>query len=96
MKIVGGKIGEYIIVARRLGDDWYIAGQTNWNQRKADFTLDFIENPNEYEVEYIIDGLNADKDARDYVIKREGQIKTNWSIHMASGGGFAMKIIKKH
>jgi alpha-glucosidase len=96
MKIVDGKIGEYIIVARRLGDDWYIAGQTNWNQRKADFTLDFIENPNEYEVEYIIDGLNADKDARDYVIKREGQIKTNWSIHMASGGGFAMKIIKKH
>lgn len=95
MKIIDGKMGEYIIIARKIGNDWYVAGQTNWNEREVAFSLPFIENPSEYTVEYITDGINANKDARDYILKRENAAKKNWQIRMAQGGGFAIKLKKK-
>ena len=95
MKVVDGKMGEYIIIARRIGNDWYVAGQTNWKAREVEFRLDFINNLSEYGVEYAIDGINADEDACDYIIKTENTVKTHWKISMASGGGFAMKLKKK-
>ena len=95
MKVVDGKMGEYIIIARRIGNDWYVAGQTNWKAREVEFRLDFINNLSEYRVEYAIDGINADEDACDYIIKTENTVKTHWKISMASGGGFAMKLKKK-
>ena len=95
MKVVDGKMGEYIIIARRIGNDWYVAGQTNWKAREVEFRLDFINNLSEYRVEYAIDGINADEDACDYIIKTENTVKTHWKISMASVGGFAMKVKKK-
>lgn len=95
MKVVDGKMGEYIIIARRIGNDWYVAGQTNWKAREVEFRLNFINNLSEYRVEYAIDGINADEDACDYIIKTENTVKTHWKISMASGGGFAMKLKKK-
>jgi alpha-glucosidase len=95
MKIIDGKMGEYIIIARKIGNDWYVAGQTNWNERKVAFSLPFIENASEYTVEYITDGINANKDARDYILKRENAAKKDWQIRMAQGGGFAIKLKKK-
>jgi alpha-glucosidase len=95
MKIIDGKMGEYIIIARKIGNDWYVAGQTNWNEREVAFSLPFIENASEYTVEYITDGINANKDARDYILKRENAAKKEWQIRMAQGGGFAIKLKKK-
>ena len=58
-------------------------------------SLPFIENASEYTVEYITDGINANKDARDYILKRENAAKKDWQIRMAQGGGFAIKLKKK-
>ena len=95
MKVIDGKIGEYIIIARRLGNDWYIAGQTNWDEREVAFKLDFIEDMSDHSVEYAIDGINANKDACDHIIMSESTAKKDWKIWMAQGGGFAIKIKKK-
>ena len=95
MKVIDGKIGEYIIIARRKGNDWYIAGQTNWNNREVQFNLDFINDLSAYTMEYVIDGLNADKAATDYIMKKENTVSKNCKIKMASGGGFAMKLKRK-
>jgi alpha-glucosidase len=95
MKVIDGKIGEYIIIARRKGNDWYIAGQTNWNNREVQFNLDFINDLSAYTMEFVIDGLNADKAATDYIMKKENIVSKNCKIKMASGGGFAMKLKRK-
>ncbi len=95
MKVVSGKMGEHIVIARRKGNDWYVAGQTNWDARDISFKLDFIDNLADYSVEYVIDGANADKVATDYTLYNETTAKREWNIHMASGGGFAMKLISK-
>ena len=37
--VLDGKVGEYIVVARRKGDDWYIGVLGNWNARELTVKL---------------------------------------------------------
>ncbi len=91
-----GKLGEYIVTARRSGDDWYVGGQTNWNGRDITLQLSFLENGVTYEAQILHDGKNAYHDAEDYAIETMTvNSKSDINIHMASGGGFAIKIIKR-
>jgi alpha-glucosidase len=90
-----GEVGKYIALARRSGEDWYVGGMTDWNNRTLTLDLSFLPQ-GVYSVELYRDGVNADRRASDY--KKEvfdlplnGLLKVN----MAPGGGFAAKIVKK-
>ena len=68
---------------------------TDWNARTI--TLDFVFlDEGSYEVTLFKDGANADKQAEDYrkeiftVAKDSKKV-----IRMASGGGFAMSVVRK-
>ncbi|WP_276367657.1 glycoside hydrolase family 97 protein [Chryseolinea sp. H1M3-3] len=84
-----GKVGEYVALARRKADTWYVGAMTNWNAREL--TLDFSFLPKgTYEAEIFKDGVNADREATDYkreVIKISAGNKIK--IQLASGGGWA-------
>lgn len=90
-----GKVGEYIAVARRKGDTWYIGAMTNWNAR--DITIDFsFLGDGTYEAEIFNDGINADRDATDY--KREVITvtkNTKRTISLSNGGGWTARIYQK-
>ena len=90
-----GRMGEYIVIARRAGDNWYIGGLTDWNGKEVEIAFDFL-GEGDYNLHLLRDGANADKNAHDYVLEdktvRKGE---SLRIRMASGGGFAMKLIKK-
>ena len=89
---IDGKVGEYIIMARRSGDEWYIGGMTNWDARDIKIDLSFLPSGS-YQIELFKDGVNAERAARDY--KREIfniNSSDQLDIHLASGGGFAAKI----
>jgi len=87
-----GKVGEYVALARKKRNTWYVGAMTNWNAR--DLTLDFsflIEGV--YQAVVFKDGINADHEATDYkreVIKFSSGDKLN--IHLAPGGGWAARI----
>jgi alpha-glucosidase len=90
-----GTIGEYIVIARRKDDVWYVGGLTNWNKRNITVDLSFLDKGN-YEVELFSDGVNADRAARDY--KRDifsALENQKLSVTLMPGGGFAAKIKKK-
>ncbi len=94
-RIIDGKMGEYIVTLRETPDAWYIAGQTDWTPR--DYTLDmsFLPAGKAYEVTLFSDGANADKQARDYKVEKfNAHPETRKDIHLASGGGFALRIAK--
>ena len=60
-----GKVAEYVALARRKGDTWFVGAMTNWTPREL--TLDFSFLPaGKYEAEVFKDGLNADRDGTDY------------------------------
>ena len=85
-----GKVGEYVAIARRKGDTWYIGGLTNWSARNLTIDLSFLGKGN-YSAEIFKDGINAGKDATDYkheIIKVTNTDKL--TMNMANGGGFAI------
>ena len=89
---LSGKIGEFAVMARRAGEEWYVGGLTNWSAREVEVNLDFLPDGT-YEIESIEDGVNANKIASDYrIVKYTTDNKQTLKIKMARGGGFAMKI----
>jgi len=90
--VIDAKTAEYILIARKKNNVWYIGGLTNWETRDITINFDFL-NPGKYKVELFRDGINADKNASDYS-KVVFTQKTSNPLHikMMQGGGFALKI----
>jgi len=94
-KILQGRIGEYIITARRKGDNWYIGALNNSISRDITLQFDFV-NARDYKATICKDGLNADNYAADYELaERDFKKDDNLAIHLATGGGFLIRLIKK-
>lgn len=94
-RILGGRMGEYIVTARRSGDTWYVGAITDWTPRDVEVDLAPLGIGDTVEATIFRDGANADRKASDY--KRETiRIDTAepLKIHLAPGGGFALKITK--
>ena len=94
-RILGGRMGEYIVTARRSGDTWYVGAITDWTPRDVEVDLAPLGIGGTVEATIFRDGANADRKASDY--KRETiRIDTAepLKIHLAPGGGFALKITK--
>ena len=95
--VIQGKIGEYIVTAREKDGNWYIGGQTNWNNRDIDLTFKFLDDNAVYQAQILQDGINADHDAEDYRISSTDISKdSNLKIALAQGGGFVIKLIKQN
>ena len=87
--VLHGAIGDYIAVARRKGDKWYIGAMTDWTSRDLELDLSFLKEGN-YKMEVYRDGINANRYAEDYKIdamevNRESKIIAK----MAPGGGWS-------
>jgi len=84
-----GKIAEYVVIARRKGDTWYVGAMTNWTPRDLTIDLSFLK-PGRYEAVQFADGANADREATDYK-KTVGPVSggDKLKVHLAPGGGWA-------
>ncbi len=83
------KAGDYLLVARRNGDRWYVAGLNDWTERSLSFKADFL-GEGEYEVTIFRDGVNADRWAEDYSLEHgKADAATEFEVDMAPGGGWS-------
>ena len=83
------KAGDYLLMARRNGDVWYVAGLNDWTGRELQATLDFL-GEGEYEAKIFSDGVNANRWAEDYRLERVKVRKGDaLPVKMANGGGWA-------
>jgi alpha-glucosidase len=93
--ILDAEIGNYIITARRKNNDWYIAGMTDSSSRNINIDLSFLDAGN-FKTTICKDGVNADRNAMDYVIEEKTlSANDNLQIHLAPNGGFLVKLIKQ-
>lgn len=91
--VLDGKMGEYIVTARRSGNVWYVGGITDWTARDIEVDCSFLGDDKTHNATLFKDGVNAHRVGRDY--KRESlSINKNskLKIHLAPGGGFALQI----
>ena len=87
--VLDGKIGEYVVTARRSGDKWYIGGMTSWTPRTLDVDLSKLGIAAGTTVELFCDGKLADDDATSYVHSTFALPESKvLKIRMAPGGGF--------
>jgi alpha-glucosidase len=90
-----GKVSEYCVIARRKGNTWFVSAMNNWNARDINIDLAFLKTGN-YEAEIFKDGINANRDATDYIKETKTISSTDkLNVHLAPGGGWAAKIEMK-
>ncbi|MGI9531594.1 glycoside hydrolase family 97 protein [Lutimonas sp.] len=92
--VIEAAVSDYILIARRKGDNWFIGGMTDNTPRNFELNLDFLAQ-GKYTMELMRDGKNAHNQAEDY--KREVMEVNSTSmipIQMVGGGGWAAKIYK--
>lgn len=86
-RILEGKVGDYIVTARRKGQKWYIGALTDWTER--DLTIDPAALVGgAWSADSYMDGLIAERIASDYrhkILTGDGTLM----VHLAPGGGFA-------
>ncbi len=87
-----GEIGQYIAIARKYGNMWYIGGMTNKEAREIKVPLNFLNN-GDYEAIMFLDGPNAHRNGEDYRVENKKVSKNDvLTINMKPGGGFIIKL----
>lgn len=86
--VMSGTMGKYIVVARRSGQDWYVGGLTNWESRDIEMDWSFLDSERRYTIQAFTDADRAEKFRLSETTPAECR-----NIHLASGGGFLLKVI---
>jgi alpha-glucosidase len=91
-RVLDARIAEYVLVARKNGRDWYVGAMTDWDPRDLEVDFSFLPG-GKFTLDAYQEGVNADRDARDYK-KTSTQVNrtTKLKIHLAPGGGWAARI----
>jgi len=91
-RVLDARIGEYILLARRYGKEWYVGAMTNWTPRDFNLELSFL-GKGDYLADIYLDGPNADRVGVDYVREKNTVVSSDsLRIHLAPGGGWAARI----
>jgi len=62
-RVLNGEVGEYVTIASRNRNEWYLGCITDWTPREVSVSLDFLGNC-DYVAEIFIDGTDAGTDAQ--------------------------------
>ena len=87
--VIEGAVSDYIVLARRKDENWYIGAMTDWNSRDFDINLSFLDDE-KYEIQIFKDWINTDRNAMDYKLVKD-IVNSDSKIHisMSSGGGWS-------
>lgn len=84
---IDGEVEEFVVLARRKGDTWYVAAMTNGKARDIEIPLGFLGS-GQRQMELYIDGVNADREATDYrIIHSDVNSSDVLRVHLAPDGG---------
>lgn len=91
-RCLSAKAGEYLVVAKRKGQKWFVGAITNGTSRDLTLSLSFLASGN-HKLTAFKDGVNADYQAMHYN-KTEQSVTsgTSLNIHLAKNGGWAAVI----
>jgi alpha-glucosidase len=92
-RVLDAKFGEYIVIARKSGRIWYVAGITNDKERLLEVDLTSLDLSGNLTSTLIKDGLNVKRVASDYMLKTTTiNSEKKFPVNMSSGGGFILRI----
>ena len=93
-QVINAEIGEYVTIARRSGDEWYVGSGTDDSPRTLSIPLDFLD-VGTYVAKTYSDGPDADIDENPTAVAiHEGLVDAATTIPapMIDGGGQAIRL----
>jgi alpha-glucosidase len=91
-RVLAARVGDFVAVARRRGDTWYVGAMTDWDPRELTLDTGFLADGN-WSAEIFRDGRNAGRNPQDY--RRVGQQLEAGEplvIDLAPGGGWVARL----
>ncbi len=90
--VIDAVVGDYIVIARRHGDNWYLAAATDWTPRTLDIPLAFLGD-GDYKAQLYEDAPDAEENPTHVSISRQDVTATSvLRATLAPGGGLAVTI----
>ena len=94
-RVLDGRVGKYIVTARRKGDEWYVGGICSWKAINLKIDLGFLGD-GLWTAEIFRDGVNASRNGTDYIREiRTVEAGSSFGVEMAPGGGVVMRLKRK-
>jgi alpha-glucosidase len=93
-KVINARVGEYIVIARKKGDNWFVGAITNHSERVIKIPLQFLDDA-KYATEIYSDA--ADVNIEPNHLQQESKNVINkdvLSVRLAAGGGMVMHLRK--
>lgn len=94
-RVLAGEPGEFIVMARRRGDDWYIGAMNNWRARELELPLVMLGD-GAYKAEIYADAADAASKPTHVVMETKSvRKKSKLMARLAPGGGYAVRIVRR-
>jgi alpha-glucosidase len=91
-KVLSAKLGDYVLLARHKGGEWFVGAMTDWDKREMTVDFSFLS-PGDYKAAICQDGINAHRMAIDHKhATMTVNAATKLTINLAPGGGWAARI----
>ena len=92
-KVLNGNPGEFVTIARRHGDEWYLGSITNWSSRELRIPLNFL-GAGMYKAELYEDATDAAQNPKHISIRQQNVRNSDTlALHLADGGGCAIRFV---
>lgn len=93
-RVLQGKSGEFITMARRSGNEWYLVSMNAIERRKLDISLDFLPEGKSFAATIYADGNPAgDEKTNVAITKRTVKRGDMISVDMAANGGQVVHLV---
>jgi alpha-glucosidase len=90
-RVVNGKVGEFVTLARKKGEEWYLGAITNWDSREVSIPVEFLGS-GEYIAEIYSDAPDAGVNPKHTTIEtRRVSASSVLRMNLAPGGGVAVR-----
>jgi alpha-glucosidase len=91
-RVIDGAVGEFVIMARQSGNDWFLAALTNSQQRDLTLKLDFLA-PGTWKMRLWKDGIDAAENA-EHLANQESTVRSGDTLtwRLAPAGGSVARL----
>ena len=93
IRVLNGEPGEFVTIARRNGNEWYLGSLTNWLSRDLRIPLQFL-GKSAYKAEIYEDAADSGQHPKHISIRQQTVRSSDTLVlHLASGGGCAIRFV---
>jgi alpha-glucosidase len=89
-RVIHGDIGEYTVIARRSGNDWYIGALNAGQQRELTVPLDFLEPSHSYKARFYSDDPDAKTLTKVRIDEKSVDASSRLNVSLMPNGGQAI------